>query len=1585
VTGPDGRIGTITSTNLLSGTIDSAGPIGTIRVINGDLIARITTAPNLRGTPGDIGLLQAGRDLDIRTDVQGTISQMIAGRHLGNRANPGTILVHGDIVNVSVPNGQMYSDLRVGERLLNLTIGPVVHRPSGSELGMGSVYAFGRIETVNIRGDFGGNIISHSGGIGVITIQDGSLLPGALIAAYDGNLQNLFIRGGNLYGNVHADYTIFAIRLDGSADGVFGHVGINPAYSAGTSYDALRNQHPPGVIPTGEYQGPRLTAGHNFGRLILTNGSIFEAFIHAGRAIGTIEVGGDIRNDNVSTGFGTVIAAGSQIFTVRAFGSVADTIIMAGVRDFGANNRPGGIGSNADYVESGRIQTVDIRGNATNVKVTAGMDAGSDGIYNTADDLVVMGISYVREVLVGGSVTNTTVYADSPTLSVSPGVVRAGSDFMQRDADLHDGTAVGVQLTAGVPFTFTWNGAEATVNYTGPGRIYWDESTGRLLLVNTSLFTNVVVSSSTGALRDFRIVSNDNASMGLLQVNANLFGDSKIVIDAYVIGIRTGDLNDDTTIRVGMNLRELTTGTINGGTISALYWVRNVTVNGNFGTPAEFDEARIDANAAGNITITGNNSGLINMSRDLGSLVINGAMDRGQFRTGASLGSLTAGSLNQSRISVRNTMGPVSVSGNVNETALQAGGDLGESVLPGAANVATTGHITSVTVGGSFVRSSIVAGILRGPDGFFGTADDSVAPGRSTIGTVTIAGPAMGSNLNSEQYRIAATGAIGTVTINGQPGTDQGNFRVRDRLATEPTPIRITDLYASAEGQTWITWITFNQSMNESTIGPALTISEVRRDPELGLIQIPLVQGFDYTLLPYDTLNERIGIVFARHVTDRNLDPATGLPGSEAGPGVYRVELNADILRASVVNARLAGDRDGFGDSNRNFSQDVIVGDAGDKLVPEIIIENDHQVDFYGPADLDLVLDNNYQSDGLPDVNTLFTVRGRIGDHPDHDSDNFRVASDTDLYKITLRAGQILRLGQLEGSASNALQVLLNANGQTQSGTTAFTVELPSGGAGFFGFFTAPSDSHFLIKETGTYYIAISNETAWGIPGEIPAVNAQSGNVGDYRFTLEVFDDGNTGFAADTESGDGAAVVNAPAPILFAGPSGVFGTADDRTEIIIGDFVFRLDPGPDGIRGTADDIVSGSNGDGIVSTRAGNQLTSTILSAIGPRGFSGVPSVATPDVDVYHLNNRQAIAPGQLITIRVKLSEIGADLGSFSALNQTDFSGDVQFAVFDTTGATGIDDALLVFSPTDFKPTAGQPGQIASQGGAVYGYDENGDFYITFITPGRIGGGENEGASYAVYMQGIFNTDYSLEIVQTDAAQNLPLPRARQNVFLETRGGHIDWLEVGGLTTELAGFDPAVLGFTGNIGGRTASQYILDNLVSNLRAVFNATGITVNISTNPSEFEFQDFSKVFLTSTNDPITIFNTNNFGYSQRSDPFNLDRNDEAVVFMPSMATLGYTPSRSDVDNFVLSLTAAIGRRIGELVGLRMTNTQFAFQRDIMSSNSVQNVGLLGGDFGFRDVARPLSGSNDVITDTNFFLGQQNSLALLTRNLRP
>ena len=65
--------------------------------------------------------------------------------------------------------------------------------------------------------------------------------------------------------------------------------------------------------------------------------------------------------------------------------------------------------------------------------------------------------------------------------------------------------------------------------------------------------------------------------MGLVSVDANLLGDSRIVIDAYVLAIRTQGVFGG-TVRVGANVRNVTTGTF-VGTLEAPLWARDVIIN----------------------------------------------------------------------------------------------------------------------------------------------------------------------------------------------------------------------------------------------------------------------------------------------------------------------------------------------------------------------------------------------------------------------------------------------------------------------------------------------------------------------------------------------------------------------------------------------------------------------------------------------------------------------------------------------------------------------------------------------------------------------------------------------------------------------------------------------------------------------------------------------------------------------------------------------------------------------------------------------------------------------------------------------
>ena len=160
--------------------------------------------------------------------MSGTVDELVAGRHIGNRDKKGIILVRGDIDTVDVSGGQLYADLRVGQQITgSVLIGMVDNTPGADLLGAGSIIAFGRINSIVIEGDFDGDIISSSGGIGTITINNGSFLPGNTISAFAGSIDRIIINAGHLLGDVHADHFLSLIQLNASLDGVFGDIGIN--------------------------------------------------------------------------------------------------------------------------------------------------------------------------------------------------------------------------------------------------------------------------------------------------------------------------------------------------------------------------------------------------------------------------------------------------------------------------------------------------------------------------------------------------------------------------------------------------------------------------------------------------------------------------------------------------------------------------------------------------------------------------------------------------------------------------------------------------------------------------------------------------------------------------------------------------------------------------------------------------------------------------------------------------------------------------------------------------------------------------------------------------------------------------------------------------------------------------------------------------------------------------------------------------------------------------------------------------------------------------------------------------------------
>ncbi len=1634
VTGRDGRLDLLLADQLISGSLYASAPIGLVRTTSGDIVLDITTTTDR----GRIDTLDAARDLIIDASISAGVGTIGAGRHIGSIDDPGIILIEGDLSSISIPNGQLYSDIRIGGTLgltdgggaggeggvsSGVVIGRASNLSTNDNLGRGSIFAFGRIGTVTINGDFAGTIQSASGGIQSIVINNGSLLPEGALVALDGSLESVVITGGHLLGDIHADFDIVDLQVIASPDGIFGDVGINPDLSPNTQADAFRNELPLGVTVSSAIDGPSITAGRDILSFVVTGGSLFETSVYAGRQIVLMSVAGGIANDGETTGTGTVIAAGDTIQSITIDGTVKDTLFVAGLFDLGADGTVGGIGDDADVVHEGHIVSIAIGGDARRVGVSSGMNAGADGEYLTRDETTALGQSTIQSFTVAGSASNVSVSGDS----VDPGA-RGGGAFsvfgtkfdVDDDRIVNSGQPGDVIDADGIQRTF--KGRRLTMTFTGAGQATFDADGGRIILRNTDATSTLTIRSNKGDIKDLNIVSGDDASIGVLDIRADLVGTSSIVIDGDAGEVLLRDVDTTGDIRFGGDVGSLSAGNIVAGHID-MQRAGTIAFN-NLGDtdPGVRGEASLTVLSATAITAAGHIRGLVNVQRDLGSLSAARDIDNALIRVGGSLGAgvandstlaLSARNLLESRVSVRDFLGAVDIAGDMFDSAILIGADLGADGDFGgtglAADVVSTGFASSIDVGGDFYQSDIIEGALRGEDGFFGTGDDSIADGRGVVGLVTIVGDGVGSTRFSESYRIFSTGQIEGVTIGGDEGEDQGNFAIVD-ADTMPLPIQVVELSVEEASRVYSAVIRFNQAIDASTLRGALSIREVRGVS--GDVEIFLIQDDDYTIL-YDAEDFTATVTFDRDITSRDLPRLSGVPG----PGIYRFVLNADLLRGQVAGARLDGNADGFALPGDTYSQDTVVGDAGDKL-EDITVQGTGddgevlgEVDFYAAVNLDIVFDDNLQRDGLPDTNRVFTIRGSIGDHPDHDTGFFRFVNDVDAYTITLQAGQILRIGPSEGSAFLAQVAMFNEDGTSALGGTDFngdpveprllTLPVSPITPNSLGF-----EQSYLVLETGTYVLAVGNAgQAFAFPTLIPDIESAAGFSGDYRFTVEIFDDGDSGFAEIVDSGDGQDVVDAPTSASFAGPDGTLGTDDDFTTLVVGGFTFTLDPGPDGIPGTDDDIVSGDNGNGISSTRAGGILTSRIESSIGPAGHSGIPDDVYADVDIYHLNAGDAIAPGTVLEITIKLTESGADLGSrlADALTLASFADSVEFGVFDTSNAAGLSDALLVLSPTDFSPNGGEPGVLAENGDNRYGFNDDGDFFIQFITPGSLDG--SGGASYAIYLQGAFNTDYAIEVRTLGTAQRVV--RA-QNFFIETEGGTIDWLRAGGLVAELDPFSTKSLGLSGtNDQGVPIDQVVLEGVLDRLEQLYADLGLDVRFSTNPADFEFEDFSTIYLTSTPDPVnpifseadffggrgffqglglgTTLLTQPFQVAEHADPFNTDSQDEGAVFLPTFARLGYEPTDTDIDDLIDSLTAATAQTVNELLGLRHTASN-GMDPDVFDVNAADAVQIVPGDgeaFEIPTVDRALSDPFDPITNTDFWLGEQNASQLLEKIL--
>ncbi len=1623
-TGPDGAITAIAAPAGISGTVRSNGSIGTITSTTGDIDISLTTIRR----DGNVGTITAGRDLALKGEVQGNVAALVAGRNVGQRLDPGALVVRGTVAAITAPNGTLYNDIRAGEGVTAVTLGGATNKPTADEVGRGSIISFRAIGTVAIAGDFGGDIISYSGGIGTVTITNGSLLPGRSISAFSGSIQGVTITGGSLFGNVYADLDIVALSVTDIATGGgiipivsprFGDVGVNPNRSQNTVVDARRNELPAGVSAGPGFSGSLVQAGRDI-LTVNVSGGVYESGFAAGRNVGIITIGGVVAN-NSDFGFkGSFFTAGDRLGALNVTGGINDALIIGGLSNLGADKRPGGIDANADTMKSGVIGT--ITSPFTNwVTVVAGVDAGANGIYGddvftaffdeSLDDRNALGTSTLENFAVGPDRNNTQYRFEAYGVG--------GTSTVPQSAILPAFGTVSVPPGSG-GFTgsrsFNVGSASYTINLAGGGTAYFNTGTRTITLDGTTATSTLAITSSNGSLEDLNITTTNNARLASLTFNSRVVGGGSMTIDGGVGalsftqtgGITASGVTRRPTLNIGGDVTTLTAGSITDGFITANSF-GTVTLTGDFGSTAANDVSLTSLTGIGAVTIGGSLRGLISSDREIGAVTVASQTNGAFVRAGGSIVSFaTAGVMRQSTISAGFNIGPVTVGGEMFDSAIAAGADLGrDGFFDGTglnADSLRTGNIGAVSIGGNFSESDITAGYLRGADKFFGTVDDRIASGRGNIASVRIAGTQVGSGRSSESYRIASNGTIGNVTIAGQtsPGS-VGNYSLETREII-PAAAQVTDLSLSVSANVSTAVVTFNQPMDAASLTSAITVSEIRGTS--GEIEVRLVRGTDFTLA-YDDRTNQLRVTFNRNVTSKNLPQ---LPG-EPGPGLYRIAFDQDVVSARLAGARIDGNTDGLVGVGDDYLGELVVGDAGDKLnAVTSIAPNGSRKDFYGPINLNVLFDSNLTPDGLPDPNQTFVVRGFIGDHPDHDSTNFRVQGDVDLYRLTLQAGQILRIGALQGSAqrANVDVITTTAGGAAQALPVASITDTDFS-----------QGLAFQILATGEYIIVIGDGT--NVDNDV--INnplSTPGTIGDYRFSVNIFDDGDSGFTSTSDSGDGAVIAASPTPSNFAGADGVFGNADDFSAIDVGEFSFTLNVGADGVFNTADDVVTGQNverngGAKIATQRFGDgRIVTTVDSAIGDAGFAGTPSVIAADVDVYHLNSRQSIAAGSRLRATIRLSGTGSDLGSQvanlgsnTAATETQNYNTFSFGLFETTQSQSVEDGVLVFAPTDFLPYAGTPNTIlASSDLVTYGFDAEGDFFIDFVAPPSQFDGVAAG-TFAFYVQGVVETDYQL-VFSTEGTVERTAP-GRQNVFIETGGGSFNWLQASGATTTVTPFNVGVLGFAGAVqNGQNIADYVLGNLVQNLNSLYQNAGLDVVFSTNPADFEFQQFSTVYLTSTVDPTrtlyelfgarntlrlqevlgngaaTLGLTQPFGYSQRSDALNTDREDDAVVFVPSFSLSGFTRSQQDVDSFVDGLTGAVARRAGELMGARLTVNDTTGPSgtaiDPFAANSAEAPATGTSQFVIGNTSRRLSVSGDGIEDTNFFLGRQRALSLLS-----
>jgi len=1341
VGGPDGRLDNFDAAEGISGQIVVAGPIKKIKTKNGDISASITTTEE-----GDVNQICAARDFIGEIDIAGNIDKFKAGRNIGQGEG---IIVHGDLGTMDAKKGTINAQINVKGSLTKAF--QTLHFEAGAALAV-----LGSINKVDIDSDLDASIVSHSNGIKNVDI-DGSVLDGGLIAAYDGDLDKVSIKG-DFGGAIFSDETIKSVDIRSAA-------GSNGDFTG--TIDSM------GVISK-----------------VTIAGDATDSRVHAMLSLDNLTVQG---SDD-----GSLFGAGLEVKKISISGDAANTVFVSGVYSLGEDGVLGGGGLNADIYGEGSITNVTINGGIQDTVFAAGVTAteGDEALFELATELPAAGLSEVDKVTVNGTATGTNLFlADTAFGKISvDGTERTvdnpGVGVAMEVVDTADPDTTGfTQFNKTQSQTFTESdGDQVTLSMSGDGQGWFlfpeaGNLTDLVLLdTGTNTTVQVLVTGGNGdglvQLDDVAIVTNDDASLNQLILEANLDGADSVMIDGQVKSLLSAALVDTTgTVTIGSDVGRISVDSVAAGTFNVQYAGTFETTDGDFSgawISRETNSFKVQGDVLDGSIYGRDELSSVSISGMFGYDPVGPEMYTAYASTRGRLGSFTADSTALAIISAGDTLGKLNINGQVYLTDILAGLSLGSDGNYGgtgtAADSLTNGIVENVTVKGDFVQSNVAAGVTRGTDEFYSSDDDIGVLGISEIKHVSINGEAQGTDFGSESYGFTSNGLIDSVKVSGKEFYAQLNM-ARSDVDVSPDPVRIISHKPRLEASTYYYDLYFNVDIDVSSIVPD------PYDPQITAIYILDPDGLEVSTvnydITYDETERRASVEFERSFTDDNT-------------GTYTIVVDSNALR-SVAGLHLDGDGDGV--TGDDFMSNFILSDAGDRLFesetdwdPDDNPGTDNDVHFMDPVSLDELLDDPAVDGLLARRNYEIQIADAVGNHPDHESVYFPDRMDTDVYSVTLSAGEFF--------------------------VASLTENMP--GSEFFGIMTLRQEIMGVWVPVAVYssvYVDLPRES-WPLPAldagyfitldgvyqlEITGMTMQSGAVGSPPF-IDV----------DFTDTDGVNMMGFP-----INPDSI---ANDLGTYELNVMVF--DDGDSGFdRGQYVDLITGES------------LTSP--DYIGPEGTNGYPEHTFYDGDVFDISEVR-IDPGADGIWRTADDEITTELEEGTTVTIT-------VAVEDSGSNMGTIADVGLFKLADLPSLNG--GSLV----AAPGYDglnaEVTDMTFTVQIP--------ETGRYAVMVQGGINNNYELIVNVDTSTQGTYETQDHQNVLIELDGSFADWNGRFGTELDAFDLSDLGFSEWENEILSLIKQGVEDNF-NDIGGAGTYQGVDIRVSYSSADFGHEEFTTVFL-------------------------------------------------------------------------------------------------------------------------------------------